>query len=179
MGELLARDFPQYRTVGTLFSPAEDNSVHNKGKFAIEMRKRGISLVMLPVSSHGELADAALALAAKPIDAIVQLTDNQSAVGFTAIARAAARAKKPLLCFTEAGVQQGAAAGVTLSYRQAGYDAALKAAKIMRGAPPSAIPFSRPSHVQVIVSEDNARNLRMTLPASLVKRADKRLVPAH
>jgi putative ABC transport system substrate-binding protein len=175
MVDLLARYFPGMRKIGTLFSPAEDNSVHNKEVFAAEAAKRGISISTVPVNSPGELADAALALAARPIDAIVQTLDNQTTAGFMAIAKAAQRVKKPLLAFTESSVKQGAAVGLTLDYRQAGFDAALKAAAIMRGQSPAEIPFSRPSKLSLVVSEDHARTLGMALPAELVAKADKRL----
>ena len=66
MLDLLVHDFPQYRHVGTLFSPAEDNSVHNKNLFVEEAAKRGITVTSIPVNSPGELPDAALAIASNP-----------------------------------------------------------------------------------------------------------------
>jgi len=179
MVDLLTRDFPQYRRVGTLFSPAEDNSVHNKDTFVKEATKRGVTVTSIPVNSAAELPDAALAIAAKPIDAIVQILDNQSSSGFTAIARAAVRARKPLFSFIESGVRQGAAVGVTISYHQAGYEAAMMVARIMRGESPASIPFARPGQVRVIVSQENARQLGMSLPAGLIQRADVRLESPH
>lgn len=175
MAELLARYFPQFKRIGTLFSPAEINSVNNKDRFVREAGKRGIEVITLPVNSSGELADAALALASKPIDAIVQTPDNQTTAGFVAIAQAAARAKKPLFAFTEAAVAQGAALGYTLDYHQAGVDAAAKAVEVLRGKSPADIPFTRPSKISLVVSEDNARALGLELPAELVAKADKRL----
>jgi ABC-type uncharacterized transport system substrate-binding protein len=179
MADLLKRHFPQFRRVGTLFSPAEDNSVHNKDLFVRFAARQGIEVSTLPVNSTGELADAALALASQPIDAIVQTLDNQTVAGFTAIAKAAVRAKKPLFSFTESAVRQGAAVAYTLDYRQAGFDAALKAAEVMRGKPPADIPFSQPSKTTVIVSEDNARKLGFELPPELAGKADKRLAESH
>lgn len=175
MAELLARHFPRWKRIGTLFSPAEVNSVQNSGLFKAEAVKRGIEVLTLPVNSPGELPDAALALASKEIDAIVQTPDNQTVAGFTAIAGAAQRARKPLFAFTEAAVRQGAALGYTLDYHQAGYDAALKAAEVMRGKSPAEIPFSRPSKIDLVVSEENARKLGVELPAELLKKADKRM----
>jgi len=175
MAELLTREFPKYRRIGTLFTPAEDNSVYNRQFFEQALAQRGLSLTSLPVNSPGELPDAAMALAAKPIDAIVQILDNQSSSGFTAIARAAARARKPLLSLTEASVRQGAAVAVTMSYWQSGYDAALMAARVMRGESPGTIPFARPDKISLIVSPGNAEKLGMTLPGSLIQRADQRL----
>ncbi len=179
MADMLVREFPQYRTVGSLFSPAEDNSVRAREIFEAELTRRGLTLITVPINSAGELPDAALALAAQPIDAIVQLPDNHSASGFTAIARAATRVQKPLFTFYETAVKQGAAVGYTLDYFQAGYDAGLKTAEVMRGRSPASIPFTRPSRIKLVVSEENARRLGMTLPASLIQRADIRLDNPH
>lgn len=175
MAELLARQFPQWRKVGTLFSPAEVNSVHNKEMFVAEAAKRGLEVSVLPVNSSAELADAALALASQPIDAIVQIPDNQTVAGFTAIAQAARRARKPLFAFTDAAVRQGAALGYTLDYYQAGLDAAGKATEIMRGKSPAEIPFSRPSKISLIVSEDHARAVGLALPGAVLAKADRRI----
>jgi putative ABC transport system substrate-binding protein len=177
MADLLARYFPRWKKVGTLFSPAEDNSVRNKDLFTQELARRGIEVQVVPVNSPGELPDAALALAAKSIDAIVQVPDNQSASGFAAIAQAAARAGKPLFAFTESGVEQGAALGYTLDYHQAGYDAALKAAQVMRGKAPGDIPFSRPSRIKLVVSVGHAQAVGLELPPELVAKADRSLSP--
>ncbi|MGZ8242611.1 ABC transporter substrate-binding protein [Methylomagnum sp.] len=175
MADLLARHFPQWRRIGTLFSPAEVNSVRNKEVFVAEAAKHGLEVSVLPVNSSAELADAALALASQPIDAIVQIPDNQTVAGFTAIAQAATRAKKPLFAFTDAAVKQGAALGYTLDYYQAGQDAAHKAAEIMRGKSPGEIPFSRPSRISLIVSEDNARAVGLELPPAVLAKADRRI----
>jgi ABC-type uncharacterized transport system substrate-binding protein len=175
MAELLARHFPHIRRVGTLFSPVEDNSVNNKDLFVAEAARRGIETVTVPVNAPGELADAATALAAKPIDAIVQIPDNQTVAGFVAIVRAAVRMRKPLFAFTEAAVQQGAAVALTLDYYRAGFDAAGKAVQVLLGRAPGTIPFSRAGKVELVVSEDNARTLGLELPGELVARADRQL----
>lgn len=174
MVDLLATYFPQMRTVGTLFTPVEDNSVHNKDLFVQEAEKRGITVVTLPVNSPGELPDAALAMASRPVDAWVQTLDNQTTAGFSVIAQAASRAKKPLFAFTADAVAQGAIAAYTMDYYQAGVDAALKAAEVMRGKSPADIPFTRPSKIRLIVSEEHAKAVGVALPAELLAKADKR-----
>jgi len=172
---LLKRYFPDIHKVGTLFTPGEDNSVHNKDAFVKEANRQGISVSTLPVNSAGELPNAALAMANQPIDAWVQTLDNQIVTGFAAITQAATRAKKPLFTFTESGVRQGAAVAYTMDYYQAGFDAALKAVEVMRGKKPGEIPFSKTTKISLIVSEEHAKALQLPLPPELVRKADKRL----
>ncbi len=175
MVALLKQYYPDFKKLGTLFTPGEDNSVYNKNVFVETAKQQGIDVVTLPVNSASELPNAALAIAAQPIDAWVQILDNQIVSGFTAITQAAARAKKPLLTFTESGVQQGAALAFTMDYYQAGFDAATKAAEVMRGKNPKDIAFSRPGKIRLIISEQHAQNLRLPIAADLLAKADKRL----
>ncbi len=173
MAALVARHFPHWHKVGTLFAPAEDNSVFSKQVFTAQMQAQGISVVALPVNSASEINDAALALASQQIDAIIQIPDNQSASGFMAIAQAAFRSRVPLLCFAEAGIKQGAALAYTLDYYQAGYDAALKTVAVMRGQSPADIPFNRPSKMHLIVNQENARLQGFSISDALLKQADR------
>lgn len=173
MAELVVSQFPSWKRVGTLFTPAEVNSVYNKDLFVTVCAAHGIAVETIAANSPGELADAALALAGRPIDAIVQISDNQSAGGFTAIARAGVRARKPVVGFTGSSVEQGAAFALAVDFHQAGRDAGAKAALVMRGTPPAVIPFSAPSRKELVVSLPNAQAMGLTLPAALIARADR------
>jgi ABC-type uncharacterized transport system substrate-binding protein len=171
--EIVRREFPHWRRVGTLFAPAEVNSVYNKDLFVAACAARGIAVDTIAANSPGELADAALALAGRPIDAIVQIADNQTSAGFTAIARAGVRAGKPVVGFTGAAVEQGAAWALAVDYHQAGLDTGAVVAAVMRGTPPARIPFSAPSRKELVVSLPNARAMGLTLPAALIEQADR------
>jgi ABC-type uncharacterized transport system substrate-binding protein len=173
LAALVAADFPHWKRIGTLFAPAEVNSVYNKDLFVTAAAAQGIAVDTIAANTPGELADAALALAARPIDAIVQIADNQSLGGFTAIARAGRRAGKPVVGFASSAVEQGAVFALSVDYHQAGRDAAEKAVQIVRGTPPAAIPFSRPSRKELIVSVPNAAAVNLTLPPALLARADR------
>ena len=172
MVDLLAQHFPNFKQLGTLYAPNEDNSVHNLKVFQEACRKHGILVTPLPVTAASELSDAALALASRPVDAIVQILDNQSSSGFTAIARAAERHHKPLFAFIESGVHQGAALALTMDYHQAGFDAALKVGAIMQGESPETIPFSRPSKIRLVISPDHAAKMGLDIPNELLLKAD-------
>jgi ABC-type uncharacterized transport system substrate-binding protein len=173
MAEILVKDFPSWKRVGTLFAPAEVNSVYNKDLFVTACNERGIAVETVAANSPSELADAALALAGKPIDAIVQISDNQTFGGFAAIAGAGRRARKPVVGFAGAAVEQGAAFALAVDFHQAGLDAAAKAVQVMRGTPPGDIPFTAPSRKELVVSPANAATMGLTLPPALLARADR------
>ena len=67
---------PNARRVGTLFAPAEVNSVFYKDKLVAAAREVGIEVEAVGVSTASEVADAALSLCSTNIDAMCQISDN-------------------------------------------------------------------------------------------------------
>lgn len=171
MAELLARDFPSWKRIGTTFAPAEVNSVANLENFRKELAARGISIETMAAATAGDLPDAVLALGTKSIDAIVQIDDNQSSGGFPAIARAAARARMPLFAFTRDAVLQGAALSIGLDYHEAGRLAAELVLRVLRGEDPGLIPIRGLATRNLWLSPENARKQGLKIPASLLARA--------
>ncbi len=172
MAELLEAHFPKIKRVGTLFCPAEANSVANKEAFVREAELRGMTVETLPVNTASELSDAALALSGRRLDAFVQVIDNLTTAGFPAIARVAAQARIPVFACQSAAVRQGAVLALSRDYYDAGRETAHKAARVMRGEDPAAIPFSPPSTVKKYVNLKSARECGLDLPAILLEGAE-------
>ncbi len=177
MAELLRDNFPRIRRVGTLFCPAEANSVFNKDVFTKEATGRGLVVEAVPVNSTAELSDAALALCGRRIDAIVQVIDNVSATGFPAIARAAAVSRLPVFACQGAHAKEGAVLALARDYYDAGRETALKAARVMRGESPARIPFSPPSKVKKLVNLQVAAELRLSLSEAVLRDAERVSTP--
>jgi putative tryptophan/tyrosine transport system substrate-binding protein len=173
MASLLQKHFPQYKRVGTLFCPAEINSVNNKELFTREAAQRGISVEAVPVNTASDLPDAAAALCSRRIDAIAQIVDNLTASGFVSVGRAAQRAKLPLFSFNSSTVKHGAAVVVSRDFYDAGTQAAEVAARVMRGENPANIPFSLIKKTRTIVHLPNAAGLGMAIPPALVATVDE------
>jgi putative tryptophan/tyrosine transport system substrate-binding protein len=173
MAELLRTNFPQIKSVGTLFCPAEANSVANKDMFVREANRCGITVETVPANTASELSDAALALCSRRIDAVVQVIDNLSASGFPTITHAAAQAHLPVFACQGTAVTQGAAVALTRDYYDAGRETALKAARIMRGEDPARIPFSPPRTVRILVNLKNAQAAHLTIPDALLRQAEQ------
>jgi ABC-type uncharacterized transport system substrate-binding protein len=171
MAELLRAHFPQFKRVGTLFCPAEVNSVSNKDAFVREAQQRGVTVETMAANTAGELSDAALALCSRQLDAVVQIIDNMSVAGFPTIARAAAQARLPVFTFQAAAAKQGAALTLARDYYDAGREAALKAARVMRGESTARIPFSPPAKVEKLVNLKSARSVRLAIPDALLREA--------
>jgi putative tryptophan/tyrosine transport system substrate-binding protein len=173
MAELLQTYFPQIKRVGTLFCPAEANSVANKDTFVREANRCGLRVETVPANSPSDLPDAAQALCGRDLDALVQVLDNLSAAGFPAVARAAAQARLPLFGCQGAAATQGAAVVVARDYEDAGRDTALRAVRVMRGESPAQIPFSPPTRSRKLVNLKKAQEVHLSIPETLLREAQQ------
>ena len=179
MAEVLRTHFPQIKRVGTLFCPAEANSVANKDLFVREASRRGLIVETVPVNSPSELSDAAMALCSRQLDAVVQVVDNLTAAAFPAIAHAAEQARLPVFACQDAAAKQGAAVVLARDYVYAGRETALKVARVMRGEKPARIPFSPPSTTQKLVNLKQAQESGLSIPEALLREAKQVTFPSQ
>jgi len=171
MLDMIAKYFPQYKKLGTLFCPAEANSVALKEALEKLCAQRGFTLECVAANSPGELPDAALSLVSRPIDAVMQISDNISSAGFTAIAKAARQSKKPLISLNSTTVPLGAAVAMGRDYHHAGEVTVDMIEQVIAGGDPGKIPFMLPPNVVLTVSPTNAAAVGMTIPEGLMKKA--------
>ncbi len=162
---------PQVQRIGTLFVPAEVNSVHNTDKMREAAKARGLELVALPVNTSTEIADAALSLCTQNIDAITQIGSNLTTVAFASIAGAADRARLPL--FGTLSGNGGAAVVVARDYYDGGVRAGHLVARIIRGENPANLPFEPLTATRLLIDVEAAQRQGLTIPASMMQRAAK------
>lgn len=165
--------FPSARRVGTVFVPAEVNTVFHKNQLTLEARKLGIEVVAVAANTSSELPDAAMALCGMDIEGLCQVGGNLTATGFVSIVHAANRAKLPVFSFLSPQAREGATLVVGRDYYDGGKQAAGIAARIIRGESPAAIPFEPLYKSKLTVNLRAARALGVTIPAEIVKRADE------
>ena len=173
MAKVLRECMPQARKVGTLFVPSEDNSVYYKEAMVQAMQKAGLDVAAVGVNSNSEVSEGALALCARGIDAVCQISDNMTAACFPAIELAAIRSKTPVFSFRSSQARAGAVVAVARDYVQAGRDAGRIGAKVLQGASPGSFPFRPVSGYTLVVNLKAAKALGLQIPESLLSRADE------
>ncbi|MCF6314112.1 MAG: ABC transporter substrate-binding protein [Verrucomicrobiales bacterium] len=169
MLDRVERYFPQYKRLGTLFCPGEPNSENTKQQLQRECEKRGLVLVVVAANTPLELSDAALALMSRPIDAVLQIPDNLSSSGFSAISRAARQSRKPLISLNSVTVEVGAAYAMGRDYYNSGEETGKVILQVIAGADVEKIPFRLSPKTYSAASLENAEKLGMTLPPALLK----------
>jgi putative ABC transport system substrate-binding protein len=170
---MIRQILPSAHRLGTLFVPSEVNSVYHQAQLAAATRKAGFELVSVPANTSPEVADAALALVSRGIDAICQIPGNLTASAFPNVAQVARRARVPVFAFQSAQAQAGATLVLARDYRDGGRMAALLAARVMRGERPAALPFQQVTKTRMFVNLAAAREAGLTLPPAIISRADE------
>lgn len=170
---ILRECMPSVRRVGTLFTPSEANSVHNKNMLAGYLNSAGIELVDVPVNSSAEVMDSAMSLCSRNIDAVCQCLDNLTAASFASIAKVAQKHRLPVFGFVSSQAKEGAIVVMARDYYDCGVEAGLLAARVMRGEDPASIPITNLTKSRLIVNLRQARKLGVEIPESVLRRADE------
>lgn len=171
--QLFRQLIPGLKTVGTLYTPGEINSVVNFNTFTALAKEMGIAVTGVPVSNSSDVADAALTLTAAKPGAICQIIDNLTAASFGSIARAGTRAHIPVFGFVSSQADDGAVAAMARDYVQGGKDAVKLAVKIWTGTSPADIPFRYVSRSEMVINMPAALAAGIEPGSAILSRADK------
>jgi ABC-type uncharacterized transport system substrate-binding protein len=164
---------PGVRSIGTLTTPAEANSVFDRDQLVAAAKKHSIAVVDLPLATASDVPDTAAALCSRSIDAVVIVGSNLTTTTFPTIAAAARRARLPVFGSATSQYDSGAVAVVANDFYDAGHGSGKIAARVIRGAKPGDIPFQPTSGTQLLLNRQAAEHCGVKLPETLVRRADK------
>ncbi|WP_028321801.1 ABC transporter substrate-binding protein [Desulfatiglans anilini] len=171
MARIVRESLPGIQRAGTLFTPAEVNSVFYKDALAEALEKEGIELVSVPVTSSAEVAQGAVDLCGKDIQALVQIPDNLTRPGFALIARKAGERDLPVYVFDTDQMKEGGVLALARDYYDAGLEAAEIAVRILRGADPKDIAFSNTRSEKLIVNSGLVRRFGLHLSEETMRKA--------
>jgi ABC-type uncharacterized transport system substrate-binding protein len=171
--DCLRQCLPGVSRVGTLYVPAEVNSVFNRDMLVAAAAKQHIEVTALPLATASDVPDTATALCSRNIDAVIIAGGNLTLAAYPTIAAATRRARLPSFGSVTSQFEAGAAIVVARDYRDAGRQSAEIAARVMRGADPARIPFQPTSKTRLLINLPAARQCGLDVPASLLDRADE------
>ena len=119
-----------------------------------------------------EFKDVFSAMAKQRVDAVALPEDDFLNANRSGIAELAAKQRLPSIGrkdFAEAGGLIGHGVNFPDLYRQA----AIFVDKILKGAKPADLPIEQPTKFELIVNMKTARTLGLTIPQSVLARADQ------
>ena len=124
--------FPNAKTVGTIYSQSESQSVDALNKLKAGCVRLGIELKALPVTNSSETQLVTQSLLNKGVDVFFALPDNVIFASFETVASSCKEKHIPIIT-SEAGlVSRGALASYGADFYQWGYQSGLQAAKFLQ-----------------------------------------------
>jgi putative ABC transport system substrate-binding protein len=160
---------PGIKRIGTVFAPAEINSVSYKDRLAAAAKKQGILLIATPANSSTEVLDAANSLVSQRIEAICQISDNLTGSCSSAILKVAHESKVPYYGFVTSQIKQGAIAVSARDYFQAGYEAGQMGIEVLAGKNPASIPYSNVKKTDYLINPEIAKLFNIPISDHLFK----------
>jgi putative ABC transport system substrate-binding protein len=162
---------PGIRAVGTVYNSSEANSVKVISVAREVFKARGIALQEVTVATTSEVFQAAQVVSYRNVQALWAAGDNTVLQGFDAVVRASRDAKLPLIINDPEFVARGAVVAVGLGWHEAGRAAGVLAGRVLYGENPRDLPIEEVAIKKVLVNEDAARRLGITIPQAILDEA--------
>src|SRR5438874_4712376 len=132
----------------------------------------GVRIEPLPIRSAEELDDAFRKAAESRVQAIIVPAVGLANVYQQRIADLAIAARMPLMTYSTPFVCDGALISYDGDRRERHRQVAGYVSRILTGANPSDLPIQQPAHFELVLNLKTAKALGLTIPQSLLQRAD-------
>jgi ABC-type uncharacterized transport system substrate-binding protein len=159
---------PGIKRVGTVFTPAEVNSVSYNNRLQAAAKRQGIELVSVPANSATEVLDAANTLVSERIEAFCQISDNLTGSCTAAILKVSHNSKIPFYGFVSGLIGHGAVAVCARDYFQAGYEAGEMGYEVLAGKDPAKIPYQNVKKTDYMINVETAKEFNIHIPDQIL-----------
>ena len=170
--QLLREVVPATR-VGVLNNPSDPAPPAQAESLKGAARSLGIDLMRVNAQSPGELAEAFAKMSQAGVKALLVENDAMFFSQRVRIVDLAAKQQLPAVYgereFADAGGLMAYAASVTANFRRA----ATYVDKILKGANPGDLAIEQPTRLELVINLKTAKALALTIPQSLLVRADE------
>jgi len=171
--EVLKELVPKGSRVALLWNPANPKSAPQLREAGAVARALGVGLQPLEARNPQEIDSAFAAMTRERAGALVVLADAMFTNQVRQIADLAAKRRLPSIY----GQREYAEAGGLMVYSSNPFDLERRAAtfvdKILKGAKPADLPIEQPSKFELVINLKTAKALALTIPQSLLLRADQ------
>jgi putative ABC transport system substrate-binding protein len=171
--ELLAELVPHAKVIALLVNPNNPNSARYVERLPKAAQSKGLRLEVLKASTESEIDAAFAALRPSQASALLAGSDAFFNSRRDQIVALAAKHAMPAIYdtpeFTQAGGLMTYGRSFVEVYRQVG----IYTGKILRGAKPADLPVQQPTKFELIINLKTARAIGLTVPQSLLQRADE------
>lgn len=173
--ELMKQLCPEAKTIGIVYCSGEENSAIQADEAKTAFEAAGFTVKTYTVADSNEIQPV-VTKACGEVDAFYEPTDNLIASNTTTMANITTAAGKPVICAEESLCDNGFLATYSVSYEELGRQAGLMAYDILvNGKSPATTPifFFDSSNLKLVINEQNATELGITIPDALKQAAAK------
>jgi putative ABC transport system substrate-binding protein len=171
--ELLRELVPKATVIGALAKPSNPNAEPQLRDLRAAARVLGQEVVVFVADNEEEIDSSFALMAQRQIGALVVTADGFLISRRDQIVELAARfavpTVYPLSEYVAAGGLMSYGADLRDAYRQTG----MYVGKILNGAKPGDLPVLQPTTVELVINLKVAKTLGLSVPASLLARADE------
>ncbi len=171
--ELLAELVPQAGVIALLLNPNNANTERSIRDVEEAARAKGVQLIILKAGTENEIDAAFASLVQLHAGALLVQTDPFFNDRRDQIVALASRHAVPAIY----GLREFAASGGLISYgtsfTAAFHLVGVYAGKILKGAKPADLPVQQPTTFELVVNLKTAKALGLTVPPSILSRADE------
>jgi putative ABC transport system substrate-binding protein len=170
--ELLHEVVPHLRRLAVMVNVANRGAVIELGEVQGAAQALGLEIVTLEIRRAEDIASAFAALK-PPADALYVVGDTLLSTNTTRVLTFANTRRLPTSFNTRTYVQAGALMSYGTNFSDQFRRAAEYVDKILRGTKPGDIPVEQPTKFELVVNLTTAKALDLTIPESLLARADE------
>ena len=171
--ELLREAVPKFRRVAILSNPGNPSHALAITNVKAAAGSFGVQLQLLEAREPNQFDGAFAAMAKERVDALLVVADGMFILHRARLADLAAKNRVPSMH----GVRENVEAGGLMSYGPSTVAAWRRAAffvdRILKGAKPADLPVEQPTKFELVVNLKTAKTLGLTIPPSLLARADE------
>ncbi|NEP77814.1 MAG: ABC transporter substrate-binding protein [Okeania sp. SIO3B3] len=171
--ELIKEIVPGVKTLGTIYNAGEANSVTLVGMAKDACKDLGWKLEGVTIANSSAVFQAAKSLVGR-VDAIYIPTDNTVITALESVVKVADDNDIPLFAADTDSVKRGAIAALAVDYYRMGKQSAVMAKRILvDGEKTATMPIEDLKDLELFINPTTAKKMGVTLPASVLDRADK------
>ena len=171
--ELLREVLPKARRIAVVWNPAQRFSQRTLGAFTSNAQRLGLVVQAWEARDGSELEEAFRGISAAQFDALAVMPDPVLGFERTRIVDFALKNRLPGIYFWREFAQIGGLLSYGTNLSAAYHRAATYVDRILKGAKPGDLPIEQPTTFELVVNLKTAKALGITIPASLLARADE------
>lgn len=163
---------PNLKLLGVIYNPSEINSYAINAKLNEICPKYGITVIKVGATRTGEVPQATLSIIEK-VDAFFISNDNTALSALPTIINIANKSKKPVFVSDVDAVSQGALLALGPNQYDLGRQTGKMIVELLKGVELIKLPVQYPLKTDLVVNLKAADTIGITLPKSVLKKADK------